>query len=289
MFSNTVQHNEEERKDTILATESYAGDGDGIDPIPSVIKMDCAMELINGCLAGYRSCHHVTTGQLYNNVVIFILLQHDFLMLNIVDGSEAKIVSKNTYARILALSPCIFKQCKSHLWRAVKNYRRHKSSPPTEFRLHSESFDRIFELIAKEMTIIRSISELIVRMSIFVALFETEYLPCRHFHLNSAKHTHHNTKVSEMTAANMDRVATEEMKRMLMMTEEMMESFIQREMADGQEDKHTTFKGHIIARSVINRMKQEINFGVPYLKSVDHDTKMGKVQILCAPFNQRCS
>jgi len=26
-------------------------------------------------------------------------------------------------------------------------------------------------------------------------------------------------------------------------------------------------------------MKQEINFGVPYLKSVDHDTKMGKVQI----------
>ena len=252
MFSNTVQHNEEERKDTILATESYAGDGDGIDPIPSVIKMDCAMELINGCLAGYRSCHHVTTGQLYNNVVIFILLQHDFLMLNIVDGSEAKIVSKNTYARILALSPCIFKQCKSHLWRAVKNYRRHKSSPPTEFRLHSESFDRIFELIAKEMTIIRSISELIVRMSIFVALFETEYLPCRHFHLNSAKHAHHNTKVSEMTAANMDRVATEEMKRMLMMTEEMMESFIQREMADGQEDKHTTFKGHIIARSVIN-------------------------------------
>eukprot|EP00985_Skeletonema_marinoi_P023340 scaffold15505_cov134-Skeletonema_marinoi.AAC.1 len=134
------------RKDTILATESYAGAGDGIDPIPSVIKMDCAMELINGCLAGYRSCHHVTTGQLYNNVVIFILLRHDFLMLNVVDGSEAKIVSKNTYARILALSPCIFKQCKSHLWRAVKNYRRHKSSPPTEFR---------FELIAKEMTIIR--------------------------------------------------------------------------------------------------------------------------------------
>ena len=94
MFSNTVQHNEEERKDTILATESYAGDGDGIDPIPSVIKMDCAMELINGCLAGYRSCHHVTTGQLYNNVVIFILLWHDFLMLNIVDGSEAKTCLK---------------------------------------------------------------------------------------------------------------------------------------------------------------------------------------------------
>lgn len=266
------------RKDTREATESYAGAGDGIDPIPSVVKTDCAMELTAGCLLGYRSSNHVSTVQMYSNVVLFILLRHDFLMSHIADDHECNVkqVSTITYQQILEHSPSIFKHCKSHVHLAVQSYRKNKLNKPIEFRLHSETFDDIFQLIANEMTTIQSLSKLIARMSIFVALFETEFLPCACFNLDSEQQPHHETRLSEMIATNMDRIVREEAQKMVMLTEEMMKARIQNELAKGND---ATFNGHILARSIIDRMKQELNFGVPYLESVDKDTSKGKINI----------
>jgi len=267
------------RKDTMTVTESCPGAGDGIDPIPSVVKMDCALEIAHGCLEGFRSNHHVATGQLYNNVFIYILRRHDSLILNAEDDYDVKRVSRITYSRILAHSPCIIKQCKSHVYRAVSSYRKNKTNKPIEFRIHSEAFDQIFSLIAHEMTAISSMSELIVRLSIFVALFETEYLQCPLFDLNTVVHAHHDRELAETVAAKMNTVATEEIEKMLIRTDEEMDSCIQRELDNAREDKHIVFKGHVDSRTVIERMKKDINFGVTYLESIDRSAKKGKVKI----------
>lgn len=267
------------RKDTMTATESYAGAGDGIDPIPTVVKVDCAMELTNGCLIGFGSSHHVATGQLYNNVVTYILRRHDCLISNASDENDVKRSSKISYNRVLAHSPCIFKHCKSHVWRAVKDYRKHKKDPPLEFRIHSKEFDTIFSLIANEMTTICSISKLIVHLSIFVALFETEYLKCPQFDHDSEKRLHHESKLSELAAAKMDTVAREEVKKLQIPTDELMEACIQRELKGAGEGKRVTFNGHVNARPVIDRLKRDIDFGVTYLESVDSEGKKGKAKI----------
>ena len=267
------------RKDTMIATESRPGAGDGIDPIPSVVKTDCAMQLANGFLIGYRSSHHVSTGQLYNNVVIYILRRHDYLLVHAADEYDMRSASRILYNRVLQLSPCIFKHCKSHVYNAVANYRKHKKEKPIEFRVHSAAYDQIFKLIADEMTTIGSISKLIVHLSIFVALFETEYLQCSQFDLKSKTSLHHDSELSEKEAARMDAIAREEVKKLLIRTDEEMEFCIKNELDGATEGKRIAFNGHLHARPVIDRLKEDINFGVAYLESADSVAKTGKVKI----------
>ena len=47
------------RRDTTTVTGAAYGLGSEIDPVPTVIKLDCAMELLNGCILGYRTSNQI--------------------------------------------------------------------------------------------------------------------------------------------------------------------------------------------------------------------------------------
>ena len=63
------------REDTHLVTKSAFGVA--IDPIPIVLRFNCALELLNGAVLGYRKKHQVDTGKMYNNVVLANLLRYE--------------------------------------------------------------------------------------------------------------------------------------------------------------------------------------------------------------------
>jgi len=56
------------RNDTKLVSQEIYGQQ--IDPIPVIMRFDCALELLNGGVRGYRSEGQVDTGKMYNNVVL---------------------------------------------------------------------------------------------------------------------------------------------------------------------------------------------------------------------------
>ena len=53
--------------------------GKEMDPIPIAVKFDCAMELANGTILGYREEGQVDTGKMYANVVFLLLLRHEHM------------------------------------------------------------------------------------------------------------------------------------------------------------------------------------------------------------------
>ena len=53
--------------------------GKEMDPIPVAVKFDCAMELANGTILGYREEGQVDTGKMYANVVFLLLLRYEHM------------------------------------------------------------------------------------------------------------------------------------------------------------------------------------------------------------------
>jgi len=74
--------------------------GKEMDPIPIVVKFDCAMELTNGTILGYREEGQVDTGNNYANVVLLFLLGHEHIANNVTDAKELKRWAVITLDRI---------------------------------------------------------------------------------------------------------------------------------------------------------------------------------------------
>ena len=126
-------------------TRSVTGDAYGveskIDPIPKVIKTDCAMELANGCIRGFRHDSQVDSGKMYNNVVMTVLLWHDYKLRR--DDTSIDLrrkFSKETLNYILQRCPHILKWCLSHVYLAMSNFPNRMEKPPVEVRMYREQF-----------------------------------------------------------------------------------------------------------------------------------------------------
>ena len=102
------------RRDTKTVTGDTYGLGSEIDPVPTVIKLDCAMELLNGCILGYRTSNQIDSGKLYNNVTMLILFWYDGLCHR--NPKTPKNAAVAAISKLLAISPSIFKWCDSHVY-----------------------------------------------------------------------------------------------------------------------------------------------------------------------------
>ena len=81
-------HKQQLREETKIVTKELFGVE--MDPIPIAMKFDCAMELVNGTILGYRKAGQVDSGKMYANIVIYLLLRHESLTKGVTDASELK-------------------------------------------------------------------------------------------------------------------------------------------------------------------------------------------------------
>ena len=98
--------------------------GKEMDPIPIAVKFDCAMELANGTILGYREEGQVDTGKMYANVVFLLLLRHEHMTKNVTEAKELKRCAVITLDRIKSICVCLMKQCDSHVYRAMRDQRK---------------------------------------------------------------------------------------------------------------------------------------------------------------------
>ncbi len=111
---------QEVRSDTLTAMASCSGSDYAIALKPAVVKMDCALELMNGCIGAFREESQVKSAAGYNGCVIVVILRYEAQVVG-ASPDEVRQYATEAYNKILCVSPCIFKQCKSHVHRAIRH------------------------------------------------------------------------------------------------------------------------------------------------------------------------
>jgi len=258
------------KQDTITATESVFGKGNGQPLVPTVIKMDCAIELMQGAIAAFRSekLQHVVNAQQYNDAVIIVLLRLESKVDGVSDNEELRRYAVESLAILLQVSPCVFKQCKTHVHKAISQYWKTRINHPAASRMKiwSKQFQQIFETLAHQLQDVPSISEAIVRLSIVASILSTKSLPCGIYNENSVLQEHHANWMAQSIAVNMDAV----MRRLAATLKINDDNTFDKAMENVFSTSTDTFNGHKFARPVIDSIQNvdKLQFSIAYLKNV---------------------
>ena len=273
------------KKDTETAMTSYLGQGYGYPMRPVCIKMDCALELMNGCIAAFREPSQVLYASMYNSCVIIALLRHES-KLSISAQEIHSELAESCLQLILVLSPCIMKQCKTHVYRAIKDYpKKNKNNLPTEMKIWARQFEELFAHVANEATNITSISQVMSRLSVIVTILSTEYLSCGQFTNKSDTQKHHSRWISSHIAKEMDKIITEQVEEIQIDNDSDRDDMLRHLFHNNPDHEDRPFSGKIYCQPIVDRMmgklegKQSMLFSVQYLSDVT-SRKKGRVNIV---------
>ena len=270
---------EEVKEDTMKAMESCLGKGCGYPLRPVVIKMDCALELMNGCIGAFRSEGMVEDCTAYNQCVMLVLLRHEAKLACMKDGDNLCKLAVASHEKLLQVSPCIFKQCKTHVLRAMREYpTKNRIKLPIEMRLWPDQFEYLFSKLANEVTELGSICEVITRMCVLVTIFSTEYLPCSCFSTFSCTQEHHSGSMVDSIAVTMDEMIREQVKEIQIDSDEEFD----RQMTSVFHSEDREFNGHLFAQPVLDRMMGTVEGTSPMQFCETYLNKIEKKKGKCA-------
>ena len=276
------------KEDTIVAMGSYVGSDYAYPLRPTVIKMDCALQLLNGCLGAFRNEEHVSTGAGYNSIVYLVLLWHDFQM-STTPVTNHEEIAMLSLQKILKGCPCIMKQCKVHAMKAIRTWPATLRKKPSEIRLWSSQFDSLFLWLANHLTSITSVSELIVRICVVLTVLGTEYIPCGQFDLQSITEDCHLSSQSKDIARRMDLIMKEAVADIQIQTEEDLDALLSEAYLRHRNPK-MPYECSSVVEKVMDRMKGRIDgvqpmpFSITYLSEKKGDRAKLTVVHVVSPY-----
>lgn len=266
--------------DTVTAMASVSGNDYAYGLKPVMVKMDCALELMNGCIGAFRESTQVSTAAGYNGCVTVIILRYEAQVVG-ASLDEIRRCSIDAYRKILCVSPCIFKQCKSHIHRAIVAWpKTNKDKKPIALRLWKNQFEGIFQYVAELISSHENLSDLIARVAVVISVFSSETIPCGQVHRNSDTNEHHPRWVSQSITTNMDEIIKDEAAKLRIGTEveetELLESIF-------SDEDISSFDGKMYTQRVVDRMmgkgeEKSMMFAVTYLTAVT--AKKGTINCL---------
>eukprot|EP00984_Skeletonema_dohrnii_P023707 scaffold12803_cov130-Skeletonema_dohrnii-CCMP3373.AAC.1 len=217
---------------------------------PIAVKMDCALELLDGCLTAFRQQHHVRFSAAYSNSVVLVMLWYEGRISD-ATTDERRLIATECYEALMRVAPSIFKQCKAHVFRALDNYpRNNKSDLPVEMRLWNTPFQILFSRIATEMTEVGSVSQVIARISVVVSILLRKNIRCCGvFDRRTEVKSRHSGLVAQSHAIVMDKVIREQAERIQIEERETFEELLKKEIeTEAKMGKQNKFSAHHIAQ-----------------------------------------
>lgn len=274
--------------DTVVAMASCSGSEYAYGLKPVIVKMDCALELMDGCIGAFREDAQVSSAAGYNGCVMVVILRYESQVV----GSSSDAIRQyaiEAYRKILLVSPCIFKQCKSHVHRAIVAWPRTKlDKKPACLRVWKNQFRQIFQYVADVVSGHANLSDLIARVAVVITLFSTETLSSGKFFSNSDTNRHHPKWQSQHIATKMDEIIREESAKLRIETEQEATEYLEGIFSDCNSG---TFDGRKYAQRVVDRMMgredgQMMKFAVTYLNSVNGTKGTINCLYVIAPYQE---
>ncbi len=279
-------------RDATDAMESYPQGARGHIMRPVVVQMDCALELMNGCIIGFRSDTQVDCAARYNACVVIIVLHYEYLCSSLSNDNDEAEEERKRYAEqamytLLLVSPSVYKQCKYHIAKAISGYpkSRPRHKLPIPMRESYEQFERLFGFLSAEATQVKSMSNLIARICVVVTILRTEYLPCDKFSIRSHTRQGHTLRQTRDIAENMDRVIKDCARSIHIIDEEDRDDRLRGVFADERDD--INFSGMDYCQEIIRQMMgtedhhtEPMPFCCVYLNKVNKWKRTGTVKVV---------
>jgi len=141
---------------------------------PLLCMTDCSAALEAGALRAFTNGRDgmADTRILYGNVVLIHLLHYDFLTKGITSREMLKEPAVVVFEALKEEVPTFIKECSSHVCRAPPSWLKGKTK--ASFRIEKGRIENVFWTAFLSFIRKRHISVLIVKLSVLVALFETE-------------------------------------------------------------------------------------------------------------------
>ena len=131
----------------------------------------------------------------------------------------------------------------------MRDQRKNMKNPPIEMRFYKDQIDVINRHLASTLRKLPRVVDVIARLSVVIALYELENIPCEIMDVNSAVSDHHDENLSNDIALNMHRLIEEEVDAMTISSDELLDALITSELEEiGTPEHKQRFKGHLVAR-----------------------------------------
>ena len=256
--------------------------GREIDLQFTMLKVDCALELLHGVVDGLRRDGMIRNARQLCSVTLWALLCHEKRTEGIVDASAIKASAMDTVECIRDVSPLLGKQCNSHVYLAMKDGRKNMERKPPEVRLYSRQIDAIFGHWAAHLNKDPLLARVLVHVALICSIFERKTVKCPEFTVDSATMEHHDPAEATRIAERMKAFIEAESAEVLSLTdaEKRDESIAATVGLSASAANKLQFEGMAPANRLVPKMNEEMEVAMVYLHSVDKEKKEGVVHVV---------
>ena len=208
---------------------------------------------------------------MYSTIVMLILLWHDGLFASSSTNEALGVVAKSALSKFLALSPCVFKWCDTHVYHAIKDHPQRMNNPPPEARLYKEQFLHIPNHVAKVAKNETQTCKAFALLSVLVAIHHVKNITVKSFGVRSKAPEHHDCRSAKEHAKTLNVVVKEKFGKMKIIDLSIINEVLSMEMSKvGRSEARHEFNGSTFAMSITERILNEcLPLVIPYLSRVD--------------------
>ena len=263
--------------------------GRSIKPSIGLVRSDNALQFPTGFIEAFREDNHIDSARGYNNIVLALLLRHEDSVATLDPSSDA-YVSDCVFVMctLKKHSPFAWVTCNVHTYLYRRDGYKNMVRKPPQLKSYYTQINCLYRNSAYGFFREKSVALLIIRMSILVVIFESEFVPSGNISLGASVREGHDAKIAERMAKNMSKLAVKIATSLSKsITNERVEEVIAGEYSQVGFPSKQRFKGSsIIAGSAIEMLRESLKFSISYPTSIDPKRKECTVRtaIMYSPF-----
>ena len=274
--------------DVEIAIESVKG----IKTTPTIgmVRCDNALQFVTGTIMALRLSNHIDSARGYNNISLILLIQHERRTSGLYRDGISMDIKKScmlVMSHLEQYSPTAVTICNVHTYLYRRDGYKHMRKKPESLRGYYLEINRLYGNVAHAFMRERSVTRLLIRIAILVAIFEKENIPCMNIGLNTRPVPgHDNTRATNM-AHTMHDLVNSAMAVLYDSVNENGDSLISDELRKvGFADRQKFNGSTAIAGEALQMVINTLDFSMTYPVHIDKEKKQATVRrlIMYSPY-----
>ena len=271
-------------EDVEIATESIVGRR--ITPKIGMLRCDNALQLVTGPIMALRLPNHIDSAKGYNNISLILLIQHESRTSSVNGSVNGERMDNKTscmlvMSRLEQYSPTAITICNVHTYLYRRDGYKRMKTKPKSLKGYYTGVNRLYGNVAHAFMRERSVTRLLVRKALLIAIFERERIPCMKIGVNTKACAGHDKNKAKNMAQAMDDLVKRGINMLYESISEHGDSLIAEELRQvGNTDRQRFRGGTNIAGDMLRMVSDTLVFSLTYPVHVDRAEKEATIRTL---------
>ena len=268
--------------DVEIATKSVLGRK--ITPTIGMVRSDNALQFTTGSIMALRNDSQVDSARGYNNISLILLIQHERRTNSLANegmGMDFKQSCMLVMSQLKQYSPLATTICNVHTYLYRRDGYKNMKNKPSSLKGYYQEINRLYSNVAHGFMREKSVSRLLCRMAILVAIFERNNIPCMNLGVNTWEWKGHSKSDATEMANKMHALVNEAISSLHHHINEKSEELISDELRQIGCPTQQRFRGStVIAGDMLQMIIERLSFSLSYPVTVDKVKKEAVVRTL---------